>query len=168
MAIEKAMESITHSLRRDAAGVLARAFLDDPGIRAFFQAMPAEEQVRRLSLAYQAELAVCVRRGTPVGLREAGALTAVAVIWPPGTYPVPALEQIEMVVRTLACQSPLPSGHLATMDRRHPKAASQGAPLLSRVAWCGTGLPGTGHGIDPAAIPDRSGRCSPGGLLPGD
>ena len=112
MAVERTMEPITPGLRREAASVLARAFRQDPGMRTYFRDMPPEEQVKRLCRAYQAELGACMRRGIPVCLRETGVLTAVAVIWPPTTYPVSALEQIEILVRALAGQRPYRLGTL--------------------------------------------------------
>ena len=110
-----------------AARVLARAFVDDPVSVACFRNFSPDRRVSALIVDFTAELSVCVRRGYPIQVNEDGKVIAVAVIYPPGAYPLPVLDQWLLLIKSI-----LGNGFydvspwmrwLAEVDQLHPKEA---------------------------------------------
>jgi ribosomal protein S18 acetylase RimI-like enzyme len=83
---------VTRHSCRQAALVLARAFANEPVSVAVYRNFSPERRVKALLVDFAAELRVCIRRGYPLQLKQEGKVIAVAVIYPPGTYPLPAWE----------------------------------------------------------------------------
>ena len=75
---------------QQAAQVLARAFVDDPVTVASFPKFSPARRVKALTVDFSAELLLCIKKGCPLEVSEAGKVVASAVIYPPGTYPLPA------------------------------------------------------------------------------
>jgi GNAT superfamily N-acetyltransferase len=83
---------ITRQSYLQAAQVLAKAFVDDPVSVASFNGFTPDRRVRALTVDFSNELQVCIRRAYPIQLNEANQAVAVAVIYPPGAYPLPFIE----------------------------------------------------------------------------
>jgi GNAT superfamily N-acetyltransferase len=83
---------VTRHSCRQAAWVLARAFVNEPVSVAVFRNFSPERRIQALSVDFTAELRLCIRRGYPLQLEREGKIMAVAVIYPPGGYPLPAWE----------------------------------------------------------------------------
>jgi GNAT superfamily N-acetyltransferase len=78
---------------QQAAKVLGRAFADEPVSLAVYHKFSPEKRVRALSVDFSAELKVCLRKGCPVHIEREGQVAAAAIIYPPGTYPLPWYDQ---------------------------------------------------------------------------
>jgi GNAT superfamily N-acetyltransferase len=87
---------------REAAQVLGLAFTDDPLVTAVLRGLPSDERIKRLKAMFIAELSACVRRGCPLAVMAGDKILAAAIIYPPGTYPLPLHEQVKVVVKGIA------------------------------------------------------------------
>jgi GNAT superfamily N-acetyltransferase len=112
---------------RPAAQVLSRAFVDDPVSIAVYKNFSPAKRIHALECDFTAELRLCMRRGSPIQASENGHMVAVAVIYPPGCYPLPPLDQWMLLVKSI-----LGNGWydvrawmrwLDEVDRQHPKLA---------------------------------------------
>ena len=83
------VQPITRQTYRQAARVLARAFLDEPVSQRIYCRLTSPQILKNLALDFTGELAVCLRQGEPLELHQNGAIAAAAVIYPPGAYPLP-------------------------------------------------------------------------------
>jgi GNAT superfamily N-acetyltransferase len=117
--------SITQQDYHQAAQLLSRAFVDDPVSVAIYRNFPATKRIHALEVDFSAELRLCLRRGYPIQANENGRMVAVAVIYPPGCYPFPLLDQWMLLVKSI-----LGNGWydvrawmkwLDEVDRQHPK-----------------------------------------------
>lgn len=84
-----------------AAQVLGRAFKDDPLVAAILKGRPPEERLKHMTALFKVELLVCVHRGNPFALMERDKVLAAAIIYPPGTYPLPLREQVRVALKTI-------------------------------------------------------------------
>lgn len=92
---------MTHKWVQQAAIVLAEAFQNEPVSVAVYKDYTPERRVRALTTDFTAELLVCLRRGYPVQVNDDGKVIAAAVIYPPGTYPIPLIDQITIQMKSL-------------------------------------------------------------------
>ena len=130
---------------RQAAQVLARAFMDEPVSQRVYRGLTAEQQLENLRVDFTGELGVCIRRGEPLALRLDGAIAAAAVIYPPGRYPLGWLDEQLIQLTTIV-------GHtrydlrawqdwLEEVERIHPREAHYYLEYLGvEPAWQGKGL----------------------------
>ena len=88
--MQRAVTPTTTQSYQQAAQVLARAFVDDPVTIASFPKFSSERRVKALVVDFSSELLLCIKKGCPLEVSEAGKVIASAVIYPPGTYPLPA------------------------------------------------------------------------------
>jgi GNAT superfamily N-acetyltransferase len=94
------VERTTQGARRQAAWVLGRAFQDEQVSIAVYRHLSPEKRLKNLVVDFSAELEVCARRGAPLHICQAGQVVAAAVIYPPGTYPLPKREELWLLLRT--------------------------------------------------------------------
>jgi ribosomal protein S18 acetylase RimI-like enzyme len=85
---------------RQVAQVLAEAFNDDSVSVAIYQHFSPEKRLRALAVDFSIELSVCLRKGYPIQVNEGGRIVAAAVIYPPGTYPLPMIDQWLIVLKS--------------------------------------------------------------------
>ena len=83
----------THQTYQQAALVLARAFVEEPVSAHIYRMFSPERRIRALQNDFSAELIASLRKGHPVHLEENNRITAAAIIYPPGSYPLPWLDQ---------------------------------------------------------------------------
>ncbi len=109
----------------EAAEVLGRAFKDDPLSVAVLRGQPPAERVKHMAALFTAELSVCVRRGGPLAVTEHDKTLAAAIIYPPGTYPVPLHEQVKVVLKTIGGAGLYglgrATGAFGDLAKHHPK-----------------------------------------------
>ena len=117
----------TRQSSHQAARVLARAFVDDPVTMACFRNYSSARRISALMVDFSAELLLCIRRGYPIQMNDNGNVIAAAVIYPPGAYPLPVLDQWLLLIKSI-----LGNGFydlrpwmrwLEEVDRVHPKEA---------------------------------------------
>lgn len=87
------IEPITRQTSRQAARVLGQAFVDEPVSKLIYRSFTVERRARALAVDFSAELAVCMRKGNPIQIREDGKIIAAALVYPPGTYPLGLIDQ---------------------------------------------------------------------------
>ncbi len=92
---------VTRQSYRQAAYVLARAFIDDPVTLASFREYTPKQRVKALEVDFSAELLECVRRGCPICACESGDIVGVAAIYPPGAYPLPNWVQWMLLAKSI-------------------------------------------------------------------
>jgi GNAT superfamily N-acetyltransferase len=83
------------------AQVLGVAFEDDPVSVAVYKNFAPGKRVRALTVDFSIELLVCIRKGYPIQVNEDGNTVAAAVIYPPGAYPLPVIDQCLIVLKSL-------------------------------------------------------------------
>lgn len=109
----------------EAAQVLGRAFRDDPLSVVILRGKPPDERVKHMTALFTAGLSVCMRRGCPLAVTERGKTLAAAIIYPPGTYPVPLHEQVRVVFKTIGNAGLYGLGRatkvFGDLAKRHPK-----------------------------------------------
>lgn len=86
---------------RESAEVLGRAFLDEPVSLMVYRGSSPEKRLHNLTADFTAEMEVCIRRGSPLQVRDDGRVVAVAVIYPPGAYPLPWIEQARIFIGSI-------------------------------------------------------------------
>jgi GNAT superfamily N-acetyltransferase len=95
------VQPTTRQSYRQAARVLARAFSDEPVSQRVYRRLTPPQLLRNLTLDFTGELAVCLRRGEPLELRQNGTVAAAAVIYPPGAYPLPWLAELQVTLASI-------------------------------------------------------------------
>jgi ribosomal protein S18 acetylase RimI-like enzyme len=110
---------------REAAGVLGRAFRDDPIVVAILEDVVPEIRVKRLSVMFAADLNTCARRGLPLQVRESDSIACAAIIYPPGAYPLPTSAQLGILLKSIVRNGVYGLGRwltvLSCFEKRHPK-----------------------------------------------
>jgi GNAT superfamily N-acetyltransferase len=101
MAVTRDVLPVTHQSYQECARVLGRAFVDEPVSIAVYPGFSAEKRQRNLSADFATEIEVCVRRGFPLQVCEQGRVVAAALIYPPGSYPLPAGEQMKIFIKSI-------------------------------------------------------------------
>jgi ribosomal protein S18 acetylase RimI-like enzyme len=88
---------LEYSHYREAAGVLARAFQDDPVVMAVLKGLTLEERIKMLMISFDLDLQTCGPKGCPLEVVKGDKIAGAAVIHRPGAYPLPASEQIGLL-----------------------------------------------------------------------
>jgi GNAT superfamily N-acetyltransferase len=73
----------------EAAGVLGRAFHDNPGVVAILKHDPAAVRLRLVETAMRAFARAMLKVGAPEVIKDGGKVVAVSLSYPPGAYPPP-------------------------------------------------------------------------------
>ena len=81
--------------------MLSSAFLDEPVSLRIYQGFSPEKRLRNLTADFLAELDVCLRYGSPLQSCEDGKVVGAAVIYPPGSLPLPWHISIQMLVKSI-------------------------------------------------------------------
>jgi GNAT superfamily N-acetyltransferase len=116
---------VTRQSYQECARVLGRAFLDEAVSLAVYKGFSSAKRLRNLIADFAAEMEVCTRYGCPLQICEDGKAVAAAIIYPPGSYPLPWIEQARIFVKSIL-------GHdfydirpwlrwLAEVDEIHPQ-----------------------------------------------
>lgn len=92
---------VTRQSLRQAAQLLGRAFVNEPVSAAVYRNFSSLRRTLALTNDFSAELSVCIQRGYPLQVEKDGEILAVAAIYPPGTYPLPALESWLLLARSV-------------------------------------------------------------------
>jgi len=123
--MEQKIIPISNNTYREAASLLGRAFQDNPVPVAIFQGLPAHERVKRLVVGFAADLTICVKKGNPLIIKENDNIVAVAIIYPPGSYPLSPIDQILMLTKTIWGDGFYGLGrwltYLSNIEKLHPK-----------------------------------------------
>lgn len=130
---------------REAAQVLARAFMDEPVSQRVYRGLAAEQQLKNLRLDFSGELGVCIRRGEPLEVRRNGVIAAAAAIYPPGRYPLGWLDERIIQMTTIFGYSRYDlaawQGWLEEVGKLHPQTPHYYLEYLGvEPAWQGQGL----------------------------
>jgi len=99
------IQPTTHRTYRQAAQVLANAFMDEPVSQRVYRGLTAAQHLKNLKADFSGELAICVRRGEPLELRQNGSILAAAAIYPPGAYPLRWYDNLRSLVSAIAGHS---------------------------------------------------------------
>jgi hypothetical protein len=75
--------------------------VDDPVSVAVYRNFSPEKRVRALTVDFLAEVRLCVRKGYPLQVNGDGKVTAAAVIYPPGAYPLTVSDQWMLLIRSI-------------------------------------------------------------------
>ncbi len=94
------IQPTTRQTYLQVAQLLANAFNDDPVSVAIYKNFSPEKRIRALTVDFSIELLVCLRKGYPIQINEAGKVIAAAVIYPPGGYPLPVIDQWLIVLKS--------------------------------------------------------------------
>ena len=92
---------VTTKTYRQAAQVLGRAFADEPVSVAVYKNFSRDSRIRALTVDFTAEISLCLRKGYPLQLIADGKVIAVAVIYPPGSYPVSTMDQWKLLTQSI-------------------------------------------------------------------
>jgi ribosomal protein S18 acetylase RimI-like enzyme len=92
---------VTRQTYRQAAQVLGRAFADEPVSVVVYKNFSRDSRIRALTVDFTAEISLCLRKGYPLQLVADDKVIAVAVIYPPGTYPVSTMDQWKLLTRSI-------------------------------------------------------------------
>ncbi len=92
---------VTQRSYRHAAQVLGKAFANEPVSVVIYRKFTPERRVRALTVDFSVELEVCLRKGYAIQVEEGEKIVAVAVIYPPGTYPLPWQEQWKFLFKSV-------------------------------------------------------------------
>jgi ribosomal protein S18 acetylase RimI-like enzyme len=95
------IQPITGQTYHLAAQVLGQAFMVDPVSIAVYKDFSPERMLRALVNDFRAEIKVCLRRAYPIQVNEGDHLLGAAVIYPPGCYPLPRLQQWRLLIQTV-------------------------------------------------------------------
>jgi GNAT superfamily N-acetyltransferase len=91
----------TQQTYHQAAQVLGKAFEDEPVSVAVYRNFSPEKRIRALTIDFSAEILVCIRRGYPFQVNEDGRTVAAALTYPPGTYPLPVIDQWLILLKSI-------------------------------------------------------------------
>lgn len=108
----------------DAAGVLTRAFEDNPATLAIFAGFSPDELRRCLGRAIAAFVDISLRHGLSEVVLRGGKVAGVALTFGPGAYPPPLGAQLRMAARVAATGFRSALGYARAgdhMQRLHPK-----------------------------------------------
>jgi ribosomal protein S18 acetylase RimI-like enzyme len=125
MDAKRNVSPVTRKSCQESARVLARAFVDEPVSLVIYKGFSPEKRLRNLTADFAAEMEVCIRYGCPLQICDDGKVLAAAVIYPPGSFPLPWVEQARIFIKSIL-------GHdyydirpwlrwLAETDKIHPQ-----------------------------------------------
>jgi len=89
----------------EAAAVLARAFVDNPGVRAVLGRYATEQRRVHFERISRGFVAAARRYGLATALLEDDRIAGVTLVYPPGAYPVPVLGQL-LMAKEIAMSNP--------------------------------------------------------------
>lgn len=95
------IRSTTQQTYHQSAQVLSRAFVDDPVTVAVFKNFSADQRIKALMVDFSAEVLECVRKGYPVEANAGDAVLGSAIIYPPGAYPLPVVDQWLLLLKSI-------------------------------------------------------------------
>jgi len=95
------IEPTTHLTYRQAASVLGEAFADEPVSMAVYRGFSHERRARALAVDFSAELVVALRKGYPIQISKNNEVVAAALIYQPGAYPLPVLDQWMFLLKSV-------------------------------------------------------------------
>jgi len=98
--MQKEVLPTTRQSYRQAAQVLGRAFADEPVSVAVLKKFTLEGRIRALTNDFSDEILLCLQKGYPLHISEAGKVNAAAVIYPPGAYPLPGASQWLLLLKS--------------------------------------------------------------------
>ncbi|MBW2365484.1 MAG: GNAT family N-acetyltransferase [Deltaproteobacteria bacterium] len=123
--MEKGVLPLAMADFQEGARVLGRAFQDDPVAVSILRAVSPTIRVKRLTVAFSADLNACERRGMPIHVREDDRIAGVAIVHPPGTYPLPITAQMGILLKTVLRNGPYGFGrwltYLSHIEKQHLK-----------------------------------------------
>jgi len=99
------VQAITRHSYRQAAHVLAQAFMDEPVSQRVYRGLTPAQHLKNLKLDFSGELAICVQRGEPLELQQNGSVLAAAAIYPPGAYPLSWFDELRSLFSAIAGHS---------------------------------------------------------------
>lgn len=115
---------------REAAGVLAQAFRDDPVVAAIFKSLAPESRTTILTRAFESDLRACGTGGCHLAAVQGERLTGAAIIHGPGADPLPATVQLGLLGKVLLGGLAAPRAYpafgrwlrwLAAIAKKHPR-----------------------------------------------
>jgi hypothetical protein len=142
---QKEVLPITHQSYRQAAQVLGRAFVDEPVSVAVYKNFSPDRRVKALTFDFTAEISICLRKGYPLQVNVDGKVIAVAVIYPPGAYPLTTSDQWMLLIKSF-----LGNGlynikgwmqWLNEVDNAHPKEPHYYLAARKGVRFCALTTP---------------------------
>jgi ribosomal protein S18 acetylase RimI-like enzyme len=95
------IKPLARSELREAAGVLGRAFCDNPGVRALLAGDPPDVRLRLTETTMHAFAAAVLRAGVAEVIERDGRIAAVSLSFPPGAYPPPLRVELMIAARLL-------------------------------------------------------------------
>jgi ribosomal protein S18 acetylase RimI-like enzyme len=98
--MQKEILPTTRQSYRQAAQVLGRAFADEPVSVEVLKKFTREGRIRALTNDFSDEILLCLQKGYPLHVSEAGKVIAAAVIYPPGAYPLPGAIQWMLLIKS--------------------------------------------------------------------
>jgi GNAT superfamily N-acetyltransferase len=87
---------------REAAGVLARVFQNDPVAVSILKSVAPENRIKILTMSFDADLQVCGADGYPLEAVQEDKLAGAAIIHRPGAYPLSVFGQLSLLGMVLA------------------------------------------------------------------
>lgn len=141
---------LEHTRYREAAGVLGRAFQNDPVVLAILKGMAPERRIEILTMAFDADLQICGPRGCPLEVMREERIAGAAIIHRPGGYPLPVSSQVGLLWKVFA-RGLLTSGAfaafgrwlkwLAAIAKKHPAEPHFYLEFIGiDISWQGSGL----------------------------
>ena len=94
------VQATTRQSYRQAARLLALAFLDEPVSQRIYRQLTRDQILRNLTLDFTGEMRICLRVGEPLEVRQDRVLAA-AMIYPPGAYPLGRLDELFIQAATV-------------------------------------------------------------------
>jgi GNAT superfamily N-acetyltransferase len=117
----------TQQTYRQAAQVLGKAFVDEPVSKVIYRNFSPEQRARALAVDFSTELATCLHKGYPLHIAGEGRVRAAALIYPPGTYPLPLLDQWIFLIKSVLANGWYDIRSwmkwLDEVDKAHPRQA---------------------------------------------
>jgi ribosomal protein S18 acetylase RimI-like enzyme len=113
----------------ETAGVLARAFRDDPVAVAILRGLSPEVRIKTLTISFDADLQTCGPRGCPLQVDQDKIAGAAIIIHRPDMYPLPVSAQTGLLWKVftkglVTSWSPSSFGRwlkwLAAIEKKHP------------------------------------------------
>ncbi len=101
MVMSTEIKPTTRKSYNQVAQLLGNAFEDDPVSVAVYKNFSPEKRNRALTVDFSIELLLCIRQGYPIQINEDGKVVAAAVIYPPGSYPLPVVDQWLIVFKSI-------------------------------------------------------------------
>lgn len=147
VAVQHSVDSLHGGEEKEAAGVLARAFVDNPGMLAILDRSDREERLELLKRGFLSFIEATLHGGRIEVVRADGAIAGVQLTVPPGCYPLGLKAQWRMIRGPLSA-GPYYAVRYAVADailrRHHPKTPHHYLWVLGvEPSFQGRGVGGT-------------------------